>query len=244
MSRDKLKFLLVQIRDLEQVRLEELQSFAQFSDISLNNIDVLNVFDTPQFDAQIVEKYDAVFVGGASEASVLEPENYPFLNDAVNLLQHCLKIEKPVFASCFGFQLAVVALGGEIVRDERDFEIGTLPISLTPEAAQDPILKHAPNPFLAVSVHRERAPTLPDNCTLLAYTDACPHAFKVDGKPFWGFQFHPEVDKKVLVERLTVFSEKYTENSEHLKRVLTNAQETPESNDLPRMFVDFLLEQA
>ncbi len=240
-KREELKILLLQIRHLQQVREEELNSFTQFAGLAPGQIEVLNVFDTPYFEPNRVDGYDALIVGGASEASVLEPENYPFLADSVRMLQYCVEVEKPVFASCFGFQLAVVALGGDIVRDESGFEIGTVPISLTEAAANDPILKAVPNPFMAVSVHRERAPELPAGCELLAYTDACPHAFKLAGKPFWGFQFHPEVDKATLIERLTVFKDKYTENAAHLEAVLANAQETPESNHLVYTFIDLLL---
>lgn len=204
-NRTQLKLLLVQIRDKAQVREEEFNSFVRFADIQPHQLDVMNVFDTPRFPPDIGAHYDAVIVGGASEASVLEPEIYPFVPDCVQLLAWCRDTGKPVFASCFGFQLAVLALGGEIVRDEQDFEIGTLPINLTSEAKHDPLFRDVPDPFYAVSVHRERAPQLPEACELLAYTAKCPHAFKVKNLPFWAFQFHPEVDRDILIERLSVF---------------------------------------
>jgi GMP synthase (glutamine-hydrolysing) len=232
-----LKILLLQIRDKEQVRLEEFQSFVAFSGLHEQQLQVLNVFEKPVFSPQCVNDYDAVFVGGASEASVLEPDVYPFVPYCVELLKYCYEISKPVFASCFGFQLAVLAMGGKIVRDEKDFEIGTLPINLTAAAKNDPILGIAPDPFYAVSVHRERAPELPEHCELLAYTDQCPHAFKVEGKPFWAFQFHPEVDRRTLVTRLGIFQDQYTENAEHFQEVIENARETPESNALVKEFI-------
>ena len=75
----------------------------------------------------------------------------------------------------------------------------------------------------------------------LAYTDACCHAFRVTQSPFWAFQFHPEVDRATLVERLTVFKETYTDGDDHLQRVLDAAHETPESNRLVTKFVDRVL---
>ena len=237
-----LKVLLVQIRHKQQVREEEFQSFVNFSGLQAAQWDVLNVFNTPVFSPKLVEDYDAVFVGGASEASVLEPDTYPFVPYCVELLRYCCEISKPVFASCFGFQLATLALEGEIVRDTGEFEMGTLPVSLTSAGKQDVIFKGVPDPFIAVSVHRERAPHMPDSCELLAYTDKCPHAFKVKNKPFWAFQFHPEVDKTTLVERLTFYQSAYTESPEQLQQVINNAKETPESNGLVKSFVEFLLQ--
>lgn len=239
-SRSELKLLLVQIRDKAQVREEEFDSFVRFADIAAEQLTVLNVFDRPRFSPQIVNNFDAVLVGGASEASVLEPEVYPFVPDCVRLLQYCKEIGKPTFASCFGFQLAVLAMGGEIVRDEADFEIGTLPIQITQKGEADPLFSGFPNPFYAVSVHRERAPELPQSCELLAYTEQCPHAFKVKDVPFWAFQFHPEVDKDILIERLSVFRAQYTQNAEHFNQVIANAKDTPWSNLLVQRFVDDL----
>jgi GMP synthase (glutamine-hydrolysing) len=220
------------------VRCEELTSFARHTGLDVSQIDVLNVFDTPKFPANSAASYDALFVGGASEASVLEPENYSFLTPSQHLLLHCIELDIPVFASCFGFQLATVALGGKIIRDKRDFEMGTIPIQLTESAQSDPLLCDTPDRFLAVAVHRERALQAPKGCQPLAYTSACCHAFRVTDKPFWAFQFHPEVDRATLVERLTIYSQHYTENDDHLQCVLNSAKETPESHLLLSKFVE------
>jgi GMP synthase (glutamine-hydrolysing) len=103
------------------------------------------------------------------------------------------------------------------------------------------LFKDVPDGFPAVSVHKERAISLPEKCELLAYTAACKHSFKVINKPFWAFQFHPEVDRATLVERLTIFKDQYTEGDDHLDKVLLAAVETPDANGLVRKFVDRVL---
>ena len=240
-QRSDLRILLLQIRDDERVRREEHQSFSQQAGLVPSQIEILNVFDTPRFPADAAEGFDALFVGGASEASVLEPDKYEFVGDGCELLRRARDDGQPVFASCFGFQLAVIAFGGRIVRDESDFEMGTVPIRTTEAALGDPVLHDTPDGFQAVSVHRERAVATPDGCIELANTDACPHVFRVEGRPFWAFQFHPEVDRATLVERLTVFKDHYTDGDDHLKQVLDAACETPESNHLVTKFVERIL---
>ena len=239
--RDELRILLLQIREQPRVRVEEHASFARYAGLDLEQIDILNVFDRPVFPADVSRGYDALFIGGASEASVLEPERYAFLESSCALIREVVATGQPCFASCFGHQLAVIALGGEVVRDEATFEMGTLPISLTEEGRADVLFRDTPDGFLAVSVHRERATGLPKGCVELARTDACLHSFRVQGKPFWTFQFHPEVDRATLVERLTVFKDKYTKGDDELAAVLSSARETPESNVLMRKFVDRVL---
>ena len=209
--------------------------------LAKRQIEVLNVFDETEFDPERVNDYDALFVGGASEASVVEPQKYTFLNAGIRMLLYCLNVQKPVFASCFGFQLAVIALGGKIVRDKSNFEMGTLPISLRPNAADDLLLHDTPNGFMAVSVHQEKALALPPDCMSLAYTAECEHVFRVGNKPFWAFQFHPEVDLDTLISRLTTYKNRYTGSDDHLSEVLSSAVGTPDSNILLKKFVDRVL---
>lgn len=240
-ARGELKILLMQIREEAATRQEELESFACFSGLDIEQFDILNLFDRPQFGVDVVAGYDALYVGGSSEASVMEPERYPFVEPAQRLLRHCIDRRLPVFASCFGHQLAAQALGAKIVSDPVDFEMGTLPISLTEQARQDLLYHDTPDAFMAVAVHRERATSVPEGCIELAYTEVCNHAFKVKSAPFWTTQFHPEVDLKVLIQRLTLFKHKYTDGDGHLQQVLDSAVETPESNHLLRKFVDRVL---
>jgi len=231
----------MQIREHQEVAEEELKSFATYAGLKRSQIDVLNVFKTPDFDESILTGYDSLWVGGASEANVLRPDVYPFVNRAQKLLQYCCDNDIPVFASCFGFQLVVLALGGEIVDSDDEFEMGTVPITLTADAEDDILLHDTPNNFLAVSVHKQKAIKPPPQVELLAYTDMCIHAIKVKDKPFWAFQFHPEVDLSILIERLTIYRDCYTDGNDHLSSVLSTAMETPESNVLMRKFVDRVL---
>ena len=240
-AKKNLNILLLQIRDNRNVRVEEHQSFANFSKIELHQIEILNVFDTPSFKPNLIDNYDALYVGGASEANVLEPEKYPFIKNCIELLRYAAEISKPTFASCFGFQLAVLAFGGIILNKDKDYEMGTVKISLTDKAKSDLVYQGIQDRFPAVSVHRQYASTIPEPLETLAYTGQCVHSFKYKNKPLWAFQFHPEVDRDTLVKRLTIFSQHYTDNREHLKKVLESAVETPESNILLGNFVDRVL---
>lgn len=240
-SRSELRVLLMQIRQETETRLEELHSFAQHCDLAVEQFSVLNVFDQPKFNSDVLEGFDALFVGGSSEASVLEPEHYPFVIPAQTLLRDCIRLKMPVFASCFGHQLAVMALDGEVVTSQGEFEMGSMPIQLRETAKNDLLFHDTPDEFLAISVHREFNTKIPAGCTELAYTDVCCHALKVNDAPFWTTQFHPEVDLNVLIRRLTLFRDKYTGGADHLQHVLDTAKATPESNALLKKFVDRVL---
>lgn len=234
------KALLIQIRQNPRVLIEERQSFADSSGLHLEQIHTFNVFDHQSFDFHLLDTYNCLFIGGASEASVLKPHQFPFVSSLEKLVLKCIEESYPVFASCFGFQVAVQAMGGIIERDEKNFEMGTYPMQMTPAAKGDPLFYNLKKDFIAVSVHQEKCTKMPDNCELLAFTDACPHAFRVTNKPFWGFQFHPELSKPILTSRLREYQELYTDDSAHYQKVIDSLQDTPEAPKLAKNFVTYV----
>jgi len=240
-KREDLKILLLQIREDVNVKAEELQSFADYAGLETNQIQTHDVFKTPNFDKSILNGFDALFVGGASEASVLEPDKYTFVESIKNLMNDTIEMNFPVFASCFGFQAAILAFGGEIIRDKENFEMGTYPMTLTGETELDPVFNNIPNHFMGISVHQEKAIKVPSHCELLAYTQDCMHAFRYEHKNFWAFQFHPELDKPRLTERLNAYKEKYTEDIAHFNKVISTLEETPHANQLVGNFTKYLL---
>ncbi len=243
-DRANLRILYLQIRNDPVTRVEELQEFARHSQLNEKQFTILNVFDEPIFSSDCADAYDAVFVGGSSDASVLKPDQYPFIHPAKKLLKHCAEQSIPVFASCFGFQLGVEALGGIVIHDPQRMEMGIYPMQLTPAASEDQLFADIPDPFLVVSGHKERAIKLPPHTQLLAFTERCPyHAFKVMDKPFYGFQFHPEVDHHDLAARITRYQDRYLESDGALQSILDNLHPTPESNQLIQKFVDRILLQ-
>lgn len=243
MNQSHLKILLLQIRDDDPTCQEELAEFVLYSGLQPEQFSTLNTFRTPEFEPTCIDGYDALFVGGSSDASVTQPERYPFVQDTNRLLVYCLKQEIPVFASCFGFQAAVEALGGQVELDVDGMEMGTYPIQLTEAAATDTLFHDVPNGFWAVSGHKERAISLPPEAILLAFSEQCPyHAFKIADKPFYGFQFHPEMSPADLAIRITRYESRYLESADALSDILQTLQdETPIANQLIRKFVDRIL---
>ncbi|MBD2073260.1 type 1 glutamine amidotransferase [Phormidium sp. FACHB-592] len=241
-QRSQLRLLLLQIRDDAITCEEELNEFIRYSHLEAAQFTVLNVFETPVFNATCMEGFDALLVGGSSDASVTQPEQYPFVEHLKRLLKHCLHESIPVFASCFGFQAAIEALGGQVIVDVASMEMGTYPLQLTEAALTDELFYDVPNGFWAVLGHKERAVSLPEEAVLLASSALCPYqAFRVAGKPFYAFQFHPEIDPPDLRVRLTRYQSRYFDSTATLATMLQDLQETPIANQLVKKFIDRIL---
>lgn len=236
-----LKILLLQLRDDKETMMEELYEFVQFSGLRKEQFTVLNTFTTTEFDVSAIEGHDALFIGGSSDVSVLKCEEFLFLADCKRLLRHCYDYNIPVFSSCFGFQLMIEEFGGKIIIDKKNLEMGIYDIILTEAGEKDPLFHDIPNPFPAVSGHQERALNLPTNAMLLAYTPLCPfHAIKLENKPMYGFQFHPEIEPNDIIARLLRYQTIYLEDAEEYERIKKTliGKDTSYANSLVEKFVN------
>ena len=81
-----------------------------------------------------------------------------------------------------------------------DLHLLLAPATLTPAAADDPLLGALPGEFATMNGHFQAVLALPPQATLLAATQRDPHhAYRI-GRCAWGIQWHPELDADVLAE--------------------------------------------
>jgi len=96
----------------------------------------------------------------------------------------------PVLGVCYGMQLMVKQLGGQVERAERG-EYGKAAL-LVDEAAG--LLSEVENTSTMWMSHGDSVTRLPDGFTVLAHTENTPQAAIANPqKRFYGVQFHPEV---------------------------------------------------
>ncbi|MEC4891117.1 MAG: type 1 glutamine amidotransferase [Nitrospira sp.] len=102
----------------------------------------------------------------------------------------------PVVGVCLGSQFMAKALGAR-VRAGKALEIGMTPISLTPEAKQDPVFSALPDSFDVFEWHGEIF-DLPNDCIPLAGSEIAPlQAFRFGARAY-GLLFHLEMEEQGL----------------------------------------------
>lgn len=237
-----MKILLIQLRKDLYTKQEEYLRFLVAGHLRPAQMDVWDVFYEPDFDKKQLDHYDAVFMGGSSD----DPDNevyfsekeYPFVPAVLSAIKHIRSIGKPFLASCMGFHMVNQALGGEIVIDVPGRESGVYDLSLNEEGRQDPIFVGLPDTFPVVSYHKKRAVSIPEGMVNLGSTESCPyHVIRDKDKPFYAFQFHPELDKGTVIRWSRRYAEKYYLTEEFIKDMENNFQDTGVASSLIGRFL-------
>jgi GMP synthase-like glutamine amidotransferase len=130
-----------------------------------------------------------VVMGGPM--GVYQQDRYPHLRDELRLIERAVAADLPVLGVCLGSQLVAAALGAEVRPSGRQ-EIGFLPVTLTDDAATDPLSAGLPHAFTALHWHGDVF-DLPPGATHLASSAMTEiQAFR-RGRA-WGLLFHLEAD--------------------------------------------------
>jgi len=110
----------------------------------------------------------------------------------------------PLLGICYGHQLLGRALGGAVGYNPNGREIGTVRISLKPEAADDRLLRGVAPVFYAHTIHEQSVLELPPGAVCLASNGHERHHVIRVGACAWGVQFHPEYTLPVMQEYIRV----------------------------------------
>ena len=242
--RNLAKILLLQARGPgDPAKAEEVRSFAARCGVEPSRITPWDLLEGPPSMAEI-HMHDTLMVGGAGEYYVSKGD-LPYFPHLLDRLCDVVDTGFPTFASCFGFQCMVVALGGEIVHDSDNMEVGTYEVRLTDEGLGDELFGTLPRRFPAQLGRKDRAADRWDGVLPLASSDSCPvQALRIPGKPVWASQFHPELDRDSNKGRFERYVEGYAAlmSPEQLEATLESFRDSPEANDLLRRFLDLVLE--
>ena len=218
------------------MRHNEVECFSDKLECPEENIIVHDLISGGSLQS-LLDRVDVVLVGGSGDYSVAQGGEW--LPEAMDHFRELYELGKPTFASCWGFQAFAKALGGEVVTDLQRAEVGTHTFELTAAGKLDPVFGKLPSPFRAQAGHQDIVERLPDHATLLSSSSLVKNeAFTFPGKPIYGTQFHPELEKKDIVLRMNAYPEYiYKITGLTLDEFIKTCHEAPESNQLLSQFI-------
>ena len=237
-SFENIRVLLIQARNTADMEAQEQECFLERCRLRHDQLDSLNIART-HFHDNILEGYDALFIGGAGEYSACD--DYPWTDELLDVVRTVYRLEFPTFGSCWGHQIIARALGGRVEKDPQRAEMGCRPIQLTRAGTEDLLFRDFPSSFQANTGHHDRVVELPPGGIELAFNESQPNqAFRLAGKPIFGTQFHSELDAHRERERIFRYRNYYLDelgDEETCQRVLEELAETTEVDHLMNDFL-------
>lgn len=234
-----IKILLLQARDQSDlVREEERRSFARKSGLEVEQIETYDLLAGPPKKARL-KCFDAIMVGGSGDFS-LSDRSLPHIGANLEFVADVAETGFPLYASCFGFQMLVEALGGSIVYDLDRMEVGTYEMTLTETGEADELMGVLPKVFPAQLGHKDCAERLPPGVIHLASSRLNRfQAFRIPGQPIWATQFHPELDALTNRQRFEHYLDGYSEvlSAEERNEALRRFRDSPETEALLPQFL-------
>lgn len=197
-------FLLLQVREPgDPMAANEAFAFRRAFGLEPARLAVFDLLSGSP-PVRLLESAAAVLIGGSGDHSVVR--GGPWLAGALGAMEVLYERAIPTFASCWGFQALAKALGGRVVTDHARAEVGVLPLDLTEAGRRDPVFGPIGSGFPVVIGHEDIVDELPEGAVSLASSATIENeALKFLGKPIYATQFHPELEKEDLIQRIAAY---------------------------------------
>jgi GMP synthase (glutamine-hydrolysing) len=244
------RYLLLQTRNAgDPMASQEVRCFARVLNCDIAAIRVFDLLSAAPSIATLNQS-DMVLLGGSGHYSAAtrpdsqlgDPAIPAWLTRALEAMRELHTIAKPTFASCWGFQAMARAMGGCCINDLPNAEVGTIQLHLTDAGRADPLFGQLPPTFAGQAGHEDHVVQLPADAVLLASSDrVSEQAFRFEGRPIYCTQFHPELDRHAMFERVAA----YPEYVGRIARIpfgefVDSIRESPEANTLLKRFVNLV----
>ena len=203
---NNIRYRLLQVRNSDDpMRQNEVDAFARVLETTPDRIHVFDLL-SDQPSKRMFDGTDMFLLGGSGHYSAAGDTEW--LDRALDLLREVHRSDIPTFASCWGFQAMARAMGGQVVNDLKHAEVGTHRLFLTEAGRCDPVFGPMETSFYGQMGHEDRVLELPPDTTLLAFTELVDNqAYRFDNRPIYCTQFHPELNRADLVQRVRTYPE-------------------------------------
>jgi GMP synthase (glutamine-hydrolysing) len=203
--------LVVQVRRSLDAMRHERQCLDRLSaDVAV--LEYRNLIDEPDLTWADAQPFEVLIVGGSGECSATE--DYEFSRSLSQVVQRWVQDSRPFLGSCWGHHFLARALGGKVLTEPETSEVGTFGVRLEPAGRRDPLFSMLPPSFQAQMGHHDYVAELPPGAESLAASERCPNqALRMIGKPVYSTQFHSELGRKEILERLKIYQEGYMEGT-------------------------------
>jgi len=157
------------------------------------NVDTKIVPNTASLEEIVKDNIDGLVLSGGAPRIGLESK-------LGNCAEYLEKADFPILGICAGHQFMARFFGGE-VKASKIPEFGKIELIVFKE--DEPLFEGVPKESIVWESHNDEVTVLPEEFELLAESESCKiQAMRHKEKPFYGLQFHPEVEHTEYGEQI------------------------------------------
>jgi GMP synthase (glutamine-hydrolysing) len=154
-----------------------------------------------------LDAFAGIIVGGGPGCVSDRPEDKSAVEArieaaVVSLMSQITARDMPFMGCCYGIGILGKHLGGDVSKRAFAEPVGTTDCVIV---APDPLLDGVPEAFSAFVGHKEALQGLPEGCTHLVASPACPYQMIRYGENVYATQFHPEADAAGFETRINIY---------------------------------------
>jgi GMP synthase (glutamine-hydrolysing) len=201
-------FLLLSTRGEDEAADDEYAAFLRCTGLEETQLRRFRMEAAPLPSLRL-DDYSGVFLGGgpynsSDPAGSKSAAQHRVEAELDALLDEVVGRDYPFLGACYGVGTLGVHQGG-IVDSTYAEPVSAVPVTLTPDGVDDPLLQGMPAMFAAFVGHKEACRETPPGAVLLASSAGCPvQMFRVRSN-LYATQFHPELDQAGVITRVRIY---------------------------------------
>ena len=235
-------FLLLSTRAEEVAAEEEYAAFLRETGLERHELVGWRMTEAP-LPSYDLGSFAGVMLGGgpfnsSDPAEVKSPTQHRVERELAGLLDEMVAWDLPFLGACYGIGTLGVHQGGVVDRVHAE-PIGAVAVNLTDAGRVDPLLDGVPAVFDAYVGHKEACRVLPAHATLLASSAGCPVQMFRIGSNLYATQFHPELDRAGIINRVRIYRHAGYFPPEDVERIIEALSGTTVTHP-PRILANFV----
>lgn len=203
-------FLILQLRPEDDASDGEFRAFLEKGRLDEGETHRIRLDAGPLPRDLSLDDYAAVIVGGgpgcvSDDPAKKDPVEARAEAEILDLMPEIVARDMPYLGCCYGIGILAHHLGGKVSKKRYSEPVMPVPCQMTPDAANDPLMKGLPQEFNALVGHKEAVQKLPPGAVHLASSERCPFQMIRYGQNVYATQFHPEADGQVFADRIKIY---------------------------------------
>lgn len=203
-------FLVLQLRPETEASDDEFAAILAKGGLTDGQVKRVRLDQETLPEGLTLDRFAGVIVGGGPGCVSDKPEDKSAVEarietQVMSLMPQITERDFPFLGCCYGIGILGQHLGSEVSKRAYGEPVGTSACEVTPEGKEDALLAGVPTAFDAFVGHKEALQNLPEGCTHLVRSEACPFQMVRYAENVYATQFHPEADASGFETRINIY---------------------------------------